>query len=123
MSPNSPSNSGPIGKLGLVMLVVADMERSVAFYRDVLGLSVEYESPDWSQLASPDGASIGLHEGSDVGASDGCTMTFYVQSAEDALERLRSGGAEVVAEPNSAGYGVIALARDPDGHAIQVWQH
>ena len=35
-SVNAPEVFMEVGKLGLIMVVVRDMERSVAFYRDVL---------------------------------------------------------------------------------------
>ncbi len=47
------------------MVIVADTDRSVRFYHDVLGLSVEYESAVWTQLDAG-AVSIGLH-----GAKDG----------------------------------------------------
>jgi len=36
----------------MAIVVVSDMNRSVAFYRDVLGLKVKYESPGWSELVN-----------------------------------------------------------------------
>ena len=36
------------------MLMVQDMERAVHFYRDVLGLDVEDQTPEWSRLALGD---------------------------------------------------------------------
>ena len=35
-------------KLTYVIKFVADMNRAVKFYRDVLGLSLKFESPGWS---------------------------------------------------------------------------
>jgi catechol 2,3-dioxygenase-like lactoylglutathione lyase family enzyme len=32
------------------ILFVADMDRAIAFYRDVLGLPVRFESPFWSEF-------------------------------------------------------------------------
>jgi lactoylglutathione lyase len=37
-------------KVDYVMVNVSDMNRSVAFYRDTLGLSVKFESPGWSEF-------------------------------------------------------------------------
>jgi|TARA_B100000809_G_scaffold245549_1_gene272633 catechol 2,3-dioxygenase-like lactoylglutathione lyase family enzyme len=36
------------------MLMVQDMDRAVAFYRDVVGLKVNSQSPMWSELAHGD---------------------------------------------------------------------
>ena len=36
--------------LSELVLRVADVPRAVAFYRDVVGLTVEYESPNWAWM-------------------------------------------------------------------------
>src|SRR5262245_40717570 len=41
---------------------VSDLDKSVAFYRDVLGLQVLMHIPGhWAGLAAPDGTNVGLH--------------------------------------------------------------
>lgn len=37
-------------KVDYVMVNVSDMRRSVAFYRDTLGLRLKFESPGWSEF-------------------------------------------------------------------------
>ncbi len=37
-------------KVDYVMVNVSDMPRSVAFYRDTLGLRLKFESPGWSEF-------------------------------------------------------------------------
>ena len=39
-------------KLTHVIEFVADMTRAVAFYRDVLGLQLKFESPGWSEFST-----------------------------------------------------------------------
>jgi catechol 2,3-dioxygenase-like lactoylglutathione lyase family enzyme len=39
-------------KVDYVMVRVSDMRRSVAFYRDTLGLPLKFESPEWSEFAT-----------------------------------------------------------------------
>jgi hypothetical protein len=34
----------------ITMITVSDMERSVRFYRDTLGLKLRFQSPDWSEF-------------------------------------------------------------------------
>jgi predicted enzyme related to lactoylglutathione lyase len=114
-----------IGKLELVMVVVSDMERSLRFYRDVLGLGVEHESPHWSQLDAGT-ISIGLHPGAEERPAPDespVQLAFYVEDAEQAVGELRSAGAEVAQEPVEEPFGgYLAVIRDPDGHAIQLLQ-
>ena len=49
-----------IGKLSLIMLIVKDMDRSVAFYHEVIGLTVQIHTPFWSSLGSGN-IVLGLH--------------------------------------------------------------
>src|SRR5205823_1757255 len=39
-------------QLGYVIEFVADMDRAVRFYRDVLGLPLKFQSPEWSEFAT-----------------------------------------------------------------------
>ncbi|MFL5963742.1 MAG: VOC family protein [Gaiellaceae bacterium] len=111
-----------IGKLRLVMLMVSDMSRSVAFYRDVLELDVEYESEPWSQVRAGD-VSIGLHhssEGRSMNQDGGAELGFYVDDVQIALDAVRERGAEVVQEVKHEEWGVLAVIKDPDGYTIQI---
>jgi len=114
-----------IGRLGLVMLIVSDMSRSVAFYRDVLGLEVEYESEAWSQVEAG-GVSIGLHhavEGVPLNPAGGAELSFYVDDASAAVAAVRERGAEIAQEPKQEEFGgVLAVVKDPDGYPIQLFE-
>ncbi|MDW0313828.1 MAG: VOC family protein, partial [Nitrososphaeraceae archaeon] len=41
-------------KVGAVIVLVSDMERSVKFYKDVLELPIKTESPDWTEFFHKD---------------------------------------------------------------------
>jgi len=47
-------------RVSYAMVFVSDMKRSVAFYRDVVGLPLKFDSPEWSEFAT-DGATFALH--------------------------------------------------------------
>ena len=38
-------------RLNYAIIFVGDMKRSVTFYRDVVGLALKFESPEWSASA------------------------------------------------------------------------
>lgn len=48
----------------MYMLWVSDMDKSIGFYRDVIGLDVQVQSPGWSELAFGN-ATVALHLGRD----------------------------------------------------------
>jgi lactoylglutathione lyase len=114
-----------IGRLDTVMLVVGDMRRSVAFYRDQLGLELRYESPYWSELDAGT-ITLALHpEGTDmhVSPSWGCTFGFDVADIEGVVAALRAAGTDVITEPHTADFGgQLAAIGDPDGYPIQLHQ-
>ena len=50
-------------KLTYVIEFVGDMNRAVAFYRDIVGLPLKFESPDWSELSTGE-TTLALHPAS-----------------------------------------------------------
>ena len=111
-----------VGKLGLIMIVVKDMERSVAFYRDVLGLELLFKQGNWSQFDAGN-ILIGLHpEGEEVKVSptSGCTFGIYVDDLVKAASELKRRGGHFGIEPRDEPFGRWGLLRDPDGYGIQI---
>lgn len=53
-------------RLNYAIVFVSDMKRAVTFYRDVIGLSLKFESPEWTEFAT-DGATLDLHAGEEGG--------------------------------------------------------
>ena len=51
-------------KLSYAIEFVGDMKRAVKFYRDVLGLPLKFESPDWSEFSTGE-TTLALHQASD----------------------------------------------------------
>lgn len=116
-------------KVDYIKVNVSDMSRSVAFYRDVLGLSLRFESPGWSEF--PTGATtLALHlkqaragsEGrapADPGAGT-CSIGFSVEDLEATHRELMARGARFILAPTEqANEGIrLAVCTDPDGLAI-----
>ena len=97
-----------------VVVYTQDMERATAFYRDVLGLEPDVESPHWTTFHTG-ACTLALHAGSE--APD---PTFEVADAEAERERLLAAGVDVteIREP-IAGVRVFD-ARDPDGNRFSI---
>ena len=110
------------GKLGLVMIVVRDMERSVAFYRDVLGLKLLIHQANWSQLDAGN-IILGLHpEGEEVHVSptSGMTIGIYVDNMDKAVTEIRRRYGKIAKGPRTEPFGRWALVFDPDGYSVQI---
>ena len=111
-----------VGKLGLVMMVVKDMERSVAFYRDVVGLKILFKQDNWSQFEAGN-IIVGLHpEGEQVKVSPttGMSLGIYVDDIMRATSELKRRGGRLAIEPRTEPFGRWALLHDPDGYNIQI---
>ena len=48
-------------KFAYTIVFVSDMARSVAFYRDLIGVPLKFESPDWSEFSTA-GCTLALHK-------------------------------------------------------------
>jgi lactoylglutathione lyase len=110
------------GKLGLVMIVVRNMERSVAFYRDVLGLKLLIQQDNWSQLDAGN-ILIGLHPDGDevkVSPTTGMSIGIYVDDMDKAVAEIRSRFGKIAVGPRRDPFGRWALVFDPDGYSIQI---
>jgi len=113
-------------RVNYAIVFVSDMARSVAFYRDALGLPLKFESIGWSEFAT-EGATLALHLS---GASEKedprrviagrCRPGFRVANLDEFHKRAAGSGVACVQEPKEQ-FGVrIAQYADPDGLVISV---
>lgn len=111
-------------------IYVEDLERSHAFYRNLLGLVPVFES-DWIlQLASPDNESITLtlqprnHElvpASYRGKPGGASVAFVVESCDKIFAQATAMQLEILQPPTDEIYGQRRfLVLDPDGLLVDV---
>jgi catechol 2,3-dioxygenase-like lactoylglutathione lyase family enzyme len=116
------------------LLVVSDVDRSVAFYRDALGAELyrEYGGTSavlrflgtWLLLVTgggptPDKPDVTFTPPTDPG-SVSHEMTIRVPDCRAAYETLRSRGAEFLTPPVEYGWEVRCFFRDPDGHLLEI---
>jgi lactoylglutathione lyase len=104
------------------MLLVADMDRAVRFYRDTFGGHVTLTSPHWSEVTLA-GATVALHSGG-TGADTATGLGFEVEDLDDAMTAVTRAGGRVVGEPRERAAERIRLAEvaDPDGNRVTVAQ-
>jgi len=106
-----------------LMVYVKDMERSVAFYRDVMELPLEMESPGWSQFSLGNGAWLGLHPSREaITPALGWTPGFSVTDIRSTKERLQASGSPITGDYHDIPGGVVLEFTDPDGHALNASQ-
>jgi len=113
-----------IGKLSTIVLIVKDMDRSVSFYRDVVGLNVQMHTPYWSGMDAGN-IILGLHpesQHSKVAPGGGCSFGFEVDDIQQTASSLRAKGVKFLMEPKHEDFGWLAVFTDPDGYWIQLAQ-
>jgi lactoylglutathione lyase len=110
------------------IIFVSDMKRSVAFYRDVLGLPLRFESPEWTEFAT-DGATLALHASETAdGAKDDlqkvpagrCRPGLSVPNLDEFHARMVERSVPCIQEPKELFGARIAQYVDPDGLGISV---
>lgn len=114
-------------KIDYVMVNVSQMGRSVAFYRDTLGIPLKYESRDWSEFHTG-ATTLALHltsapagrpaEGSPAAGT--CAIGFSVADLDATHAELQAKGARFAMPPtNRPEEGIrMAVCLDPDGLAV-----
>ena len=104
------------------MLMVTDMDRAVAFYRDTFGLRPGVESPYWSELAFGD-AALALHAGAAAAVRD-TGLALQVDDLDEACALVLTHGGQVLSNPEDRPEEGIRLATvaDPEGNRFSVGQ-
>lgn len=108
----------------------ADVDRTIAFYVDVLGLEKRSDATmgpiRWVELA-PAGAQTVIAVASQgypvfspekVGGFSG--LTLAATEPEKTYARLKEAGVVFVKEPETTAWGVQAIIEDPDGNSIVI---
>jgi len=117
----------------LISLTAKDLRTSIAWYRDVLGFTVEYEmesdgKPSAAAIRSGC-AKIFLNQddggrGWDRVKGEGFAITFDTAQDVDAIAaRIKARGGAIIMEPTDMPWGVRMLrVMDADGYRIGIWR-
>lgn len=110
--------------IGQIAVSVTDVERSTAFYRDVLGMQFLYTYPGMA-FFDCDGVRLYLTRPEDERFAGRAVLYFTVPSIEAAFAALVERGAPVESQPRivhrADTYDLwMAFVRDPDANQIGV---
>lgn len=105
-----------------VFRTVSDLDESVAFYRDTLGLELEWHDAElgWAEFAAPP-TTLSLGQETDdipTKPGGGSGLALAVDDVEAALDDLRESDAEILMEPIVTGACDMAMVADPDGNPL-----
>ncbi|KAG2476894.1 MAG: Lactoylglutathione lyase or related enzyme [Nitrosopumilales archaeon] len=116
-----------IKKVGNVILAVKDLDKSLAFYHELIGLPIKNQRRSWIDLGTS-GALISLHPASltseHIGSSidNGITIGFLVGDLNSAVEELKSKGVKIYREISEREAGKNAIVLDPDDYLISLFE-
>jgi catechol 2,3-dioxygenase-like lactoylglutathione lyase family enzyme len=108
--------------LAYTIIYVSDIDKSTAFYRDVLGIPLDYAVEGWTQFKS-DGAALVLHpqvEQQKVQPGSAAHIAFRVDDLDAEYERLSAHAVKFLAPPAKAAFGKHATLLDPEGNPIDL---
>jgi lactoylglutathione lyase len=118
-------------RIDYVILFVADVEASIGFYRDLLGLPFKFEERGYAEFDT-EGARFGLFDrrllpdliGRDATGGGPCgEVLFLVEDVDREHERLRAAGADILTGPVDRPWGHRTLHLvDPDGNVVELAQ-
>jgi lactoylglutathione lyase len=113
-------------KVGAVIVLVSDMERSVKFYKDVLELPIKNQSQDWTEFFHKD-TTIALHPvkkkakaNQENGGEKSILVGFMVNDLDNVVRILKERNVRFFKSPREETFGKHTIVQDPDGHLISI---
>ena len=117
-------------RIGYVILYVSDLDASIAFYRDVVGLPYRFTDAGYAEFGT-DGTRFALYErrraewltGRPVTPGPAAEIVLLVDDVDAEAARLESLGTTILTGPADRPWGhrTIHLA-DPDGFVVELAQ-
>jgi lactoylglutathione lyase len=116
-----------VKKVGNVILAVKDLEKSIQFYNEVIGLPIRNQRRTWVDLGTS-GALLSLHPASltaqHIGSSieNGISIGFLVGDLSSSLDELKSKGVTIYRDIVEKDAGKNAVILDPDQYMISLFE-
>ena len=112
-----------VKRLQNAYVITHNMDRSVAFYRDALGLPVKFQDESkWAQFDA-DGTNFAVSSPDEAAeGAMGAVLIFEVDSSAEAGITIEESGGEVLGSRDMGDHGRVLTFRDPDGNLVQLFQ-
>lgn len=113
----------PFRKVGAVILLVSNMEKSIKFYSETLELPIKTRSKDWTEFFNNDTV-LALHPApkkkSILKTGSGTLVGFEVTDLDSTVKKLKERRVKFFKRPKEEPFGKHAIVQDPDGHLISI---
>jgi catechol 2,3-dioxygenase-like lactoylglutathione lyase family enzyme len=113
-----------VERTDFVSVPVTDMQRSIAFYGETLGLHRASDTEGWPEFQLGENVSLYLVDPTNIGREfEGphtASIALRVPDVEAAQRALETKGVEFVGEPFDTGVCHMAIFHDPDGNTLML---
>ncbi len=112
----------------LIWIVVKDLQSSIKFYTEVVGLTLDEQHPEygWAELSGPDGSRLGLAQESDemdFKAGVNAITAITVEDIDVARTSFLEKGAKLIGDiVEVPGHVKMQTFEDNDGNILQIVQ-
>ena len=117
-----------IKRIGNIILEVKDLDVSIKFYHEILGMPIKNERRNWVDLGQQSGGTLSLHPASITTSStnsskeNGILIGLTVGDLNSAIDELSSANIEVYRDVQERQAGKNAIILDPDGYMISLFE-
>lgn len=104
------------------MYYVTDMDKSIAFFKENLGIEPSFASADWTEF-NLNGPSLCLHPTDDKNEESNGSLIIHVENMKQLLDNLKQQGVKDVSGPYEVHPGAYhGRFTDPDGNTISLYE-
>jgi lactoylglutathione lyase len=117
-----------IKRIGNIILEVKDLDTSIKFYHDILGMPIKNERRNWVDLGQQSGGTLSLHPASittshtNVSKENGILIGLTVGDLNSAVDELSDSKIEIFREVQERQAGKNVIILDPDGYMISLFE-
>ena len=117
-----------IKRVSNVILAVKNLEKSIHFYHEILGMPIKNQRNNWIDLGQAGGSLLSHHPAEDdephTGTSihNGVLVGLIVGDIESAVQELKSKNVKIYREIQKKDAGKNAIVVDPDDYLISLFE-
>jgi lactoylglutathione lyase len=117
-----------IKRIGNIILEVKDLDTSIKFYHEILGMPIKNERRNWVDLGQESGGVLSLHPASittshtSSSKENGILIGLTVGDLHSAINDLNEANVEVYRDIQERQTGKNAVILDPDGYMISLFE-
>jgi catechol 2,3-dioxygenase-like lactoylglutathione lyase family enzyme len=102
-----------------VILFVSNMDDSVQFFRDILGLTLKFQSPFWSEFNTGE-TSLAIHPASEKNPAGKVQIGLDVGDVQTFYDEMVMKGVKFTQPPTKEAGSLLARFLSPDGTEISI---